>query len=401
MTPVATAPPAALLDRIRTLLGPEGTLESPESIAPYLTDFRGLYHGATPLVACPNETAQVAAVLAACNEAGVGVVPQGGNTSYCGGATPSPDGRQVVLSLHRMNRVRAIDVQNDSIVVEAGCVLAQVQKAARDADRLFPLSLGSEGSCQIGGNLSTNAGGLAAVRYGVARDLVLGLEVVLADGRVLEGLSSLRKDNTGYDLRHLFIGAEGTLGIITAASLKLFPLPRTVETAFVSLAQPSVPAGLERAARLGYRRVVVLPWFLFAGVLPDRIVAQSGEWAAAHPDVEVRTAGLLGPGDELHEGHDARDADDLEEGDEDGTGQRQHEAASGRRREEHGDPCRDTEHVRPPGGEQGVAPEAPVYDRCDGRDPRLESSASVPTPTLVRWQTSRSGCSTPAMAGSP
>ncbi len=163
-------------------------------------------------------------MLAICNEARVGVVPHGGNTGYCGGATPSARGDQVVLSLHRMNRIRATDAANFSLVAEAGCLLAQVQDAAGAVDRLFPLSLGSEGSCQIGGNLSTNAGGLAAVRYGVTRDLVLGLEVVLADGRVLDGLGSLRKDNTGYDLRNLFIGAEGTLGVITAASLRLFPV---------------------------------------------------------------------------------------------------------------------------------------------------------------------------------
>jgi FAD/FMN-containing dehydrogenase len=182
-------------------------------------------------------------VLAQCHEARIGVVPQGGNTSYCGGATPSARGDQLVLSLHRLRGIRAMDAANFSMVAEAGCVLADVQAAALAAERLFPLALGSEGSCQIGGNLSTNAGGLAAVRYGVTRDLVLGLEVVLADGRVIDGLSSLRKDNTGYDLRDLFIGAEGTLGVITAASLKLFPLPRTVETLFV--ATPGMAAAVE------------------------------------------------------------------------------------------------------------------------------------------------------------
>jgi FAD/FMN-containing dehydrogenase len=245
----ATAPPsAATLDRLRQALGPGGVLDSPESVAKYLTDFRGLYQGRTPLVACPRDTAQVSAVLAICHEARLGVVPHGGNTGYCGGATPSADGNEIVLSLHRMNRVRSVDAANHSIVVEAGCVLADVQAAAAAADRHFPLSLGSEGSCQIGGNLSTNAGGLAAVRYGVARDLVLGLEVVLADGSVIHGLSSLRKDNTGYDLRHLFVGAEGTLGVITAASLKLFPVPRTIETAF--LAVPDMRAAVAVLVRL-------------------------------------------------------------------------------------------------------------------------------------------------------
>jgi FAD/FMN-containing dehydrogenase len=236
------------LQRIRTLLGPAGCIDAPERMARFLTDFRGLYRGATPFVACPASTAEVSQVLALCNAARIAVVPQGGNTSYCGGATPSARGDQLVLSLHRLNRIREVDAANFSLVAEAGCVLLDVQAAARSVDRLFPLSLGSEGSCQIGGNLSTNAGGLAAVRYGVARDLVLGLEVVLADGRVIDGLSSLRKDNTGYDLRDLFIGAEGTLGIITAASLKLFPQPRTVETAFVAV--PGMQAAIGLLARL-------------------------------------------------------------------------------------------------------------------------------------------------------
>jgi FAD/FMN-containing dehydrogenase len=244
----ATPGQAAALQSIRSLLGPPGCVDAPEAMQRFLVDFRGLYRGATPFIACPADTAQVAAVLSLCHQAHIGVVPQGGNTSYCGGATPSAGGEQLVLSLHRLNRIRALDAANFSLVAEAGCVLADVQAAAQAADRLFPLSLGSEGSCQIGGNLSTNAGGLAAVRYGVARDLVLGLEVVLADGRVIDGLSNLRKDNTGYDLRDLFIGAEGTLGVITAASLKLFPQPRTVETAFIAV--PGMRAAVDLLARL-------------------------------------------------------------------------------------------------------------------------------------------------------
>jgi len=239
---------AEALQRIRALLGPGGCIDAPELQARFLTDFRGQYRGATPFVACPATTAEVAQALALCNAARIAVVPQGGNTSYCGGATPSERGDQLVLSLHRLNRVREVDAANFSLIAEAGCVLMHVQAAARSVDRLFPLSLGSEGSCQIGGNLSTNAGGLAAVRYGVTRDLVLGLEVVLADGRVIDGLSSLRKDNTGYDLRDLFIGAEGTLGIITAASLKLFPQPRTIETAFVAV--PGMQAAVNLLTRL-------------------------------------------------------------------------------------------------------------------------------------------------------
>ncbi len=239
---------AAAVERIRRRLGPAACLEAPQDVAPFIVDFRGLYRGATPLVACPASTADVAAVLATCNELGVAVVPHGGNTSYCGGATPGEFGDEIVLSLRRMNRVREVDPDNFSISVEAGCLLADVQAAAEAVDRFFPLSLGSEGSCQIGGNLSTNAGGLNAVRYGVTRELALGLEVVLADGRVIDGLTSLRKDNTGYDLRDLFIGAEGTLGVITAASLKLFPRPRTVETAF--LAVPDIGAAVQLLARL-------------------------------------------------------------------------------------------------------------------------------------------------------
>jgi len=238
----------AAVDRIRATLGPAGCLEAPVDVEPYLVDFRQLYRGNTPLVACPAGTADVAAILAICNELGVAVVPHGGNTSYCGGATPHDDGTEIVLSLHRLSRVREVDADNFSMIVEAGCLLAEAQAAAEAADRFFPLALGSAGSCQIGGNLSTNAGGLNALRYGVARDLVLGLEVVLADGRVIDGLSSLRKDNTGYDLRDLFIGAEGTLGVITAASLKLFPRPRTVETAFVAV--PDISAAVQLLARM-------------------------------------------------------------------------------------------------------------------------------------------------------
>jgi FAD/FMN-containing dehydrogenase len=239
-----TANVSAAVGRIHRALGPAGCLTDPDLVAPFLVDFRGLYRGATPLVARPASTTETSEVLAICHELGVGVVPHGGNTSYCGGATPGPGGDEIVLSLARMNRIRALDAPNFTITVEAGCLLASVQAAAEAAERLFPLSLGSGGSCQIGGNLSTNAGGLNALRYGVTRDLVLGLEVVLADGRVLDGLTSLRKDNTGYDLRDLFIGAEGTLGVITAASLKLFPTPRSVETAFAAVSGPAAAVAL-------------------------------------------------------------------------------------------------------------------------------------------------------------
>jgi FAD/FMN-containing dehydrogenase len=187
----------------------------------------------------PKNVEDVTRVLAICDRAGVGVVPQGGNTSYCGGATPDESGAQIVMSMRKLRRVREIDTANDSMIVEAGCTLAETHAAAEQHERLFPLSLGSQGSAQIGGNLSTNAGGTAVLRYGMMRDLVLGLEVVLADGRVMSGLKSLRKDNTGYDLKSLFIGAEGTLGVITAACLKLFPVPRDRATTLAGVDSPA------------------------------------------------------------------------------------------------------------------------------------------------------------------
>jgi len=225
--------------RLRQLLGNEAVLDDPALLAPYLVDHRRLYQGASPAVVQPADTAGVATLLAFCNSEGIAVVPQGGNTSYCGGATPDESGRQLVLSLRRLNKIRSVDAAGFSMVAEAGCLLAQVQQAAADVQRLFPLSLGSEGSCQIGGNLATNAGGTAVLRYGMTRDLVLGLEVALADGSVLSTLSPLRKDNTGYDLKGLFVGSEGTLGVITAACLKLFPAPLSVATAWISLPDPA------------------------------------------------------------------------------------------------------------------------------------------------------------------
>jgi FAD/FMN-containing dehydrogenase len=227
----------SVLDKIKAIVGPKGWTTDPHDIEPHLTEPRGLYHGATQMVVRPASTEEVAAVVKLCAAARLPIVPQGGNTGLVGAQVPWEDGKSIVLSLARMNRIRAVDPLNYTITVEAGVILADVQKAAEDADRLFPLSLGAEGSCRIGGNLSTNAGGVAVLRYGNARDLALGLEVVLADGQVWNGLRGLRKDNTGYDLKQLFIGGEGTLGIITAAVLKLFPRPREVETAFIALAR--------------------------------------------------------------------------------------------------------------------------------------------------------------------
>ena len=226
-----------VLDKIKAIVGPKGWTTDPHDIEPHLTEPRGLYHGATPMVVRPASTEEVAAVVKLCAAARLPIVPQGGNTGLVGAQVPWEDGKSIVLSLARMNRVRAVDPLNYTITVEAGIILADVQKAAEDADRLFPLSLGAEGSCRIGGNLSTNAGGVAVLRYGNARDLALGIEVVLPDGQVWDGLRGLRKDNTGYDLKQLFIGGEGTLGIITAAVLKLFPRPREIETALLALAR--------------------------------------------------------------------------------------------------------------------------------------------------------------------
>ncbi|MFZ0552520.1 MAG: FAD-binding oxidoreductase, partial [Steroidobacteraceae bacterium] len=240
MTPLTSAQALNGLERI---LGPQGVLageaqDSRADVAPYLTDHRRLYQGRALAIALPRTAAEVTQLLAFCNDHHLGVVPHGGNTGYCGGATPDESGRQIVVSLSRMSRIRSLDPLNYSVVAEAGCVLANLQRAADEAQRFFPLSLGSEGTCQLGGNLSTNAGGVHVLRYGMMRDLVLGLEVALADGRLLTSLGTLRKDNTGYDVKSLFLGAEGTLGIITAASLKLFPKLRAFATAFAAVPDP-------------------------------------------------------------------------------------------------------------------------------------------------------------------
>ena len=227
---------APLLATLKAIVGEANVLTSDADVAPYVTDWRGRYRGSARAVVRPSTTADVAAVVRCCAEHGAPVVPQGGNTGLCGGATPREDSGEVVVSLSRLTRVRALDAGNATLTVEAGMPLARVQQAADDAGLLFPLSLAAEGSCTIGGNLATNAGGTAVLRYGNARELVLGLEVVLADGRIWDGLKGLRKDNTGYDIKQLFLGSEGTLGIITAAVLKLFPKPRTSATALAALA---------------------------------------------------------------------------------------------------------------------------------------------------------------------
>jgi FAD/FMN-containing dehydrogenase len=233
---------ADIVQRFIDVVGAKHAITNPSEQESYLVEDRGLYRGHTPVVLRPASVSEVAAILRLATETATPIVPQGGNTGLVGGQVPHSG--EVLLSLNRLDRIRDVDATSNTITCEAGVILAKVQDAAADVDRLFPLSLGAEGSCTIGGNLSTNAGGTGALAYGVARDLVLGLEVVLPDGRVWHGLNKLKKDNTGYDLKDLFIGAEGTLGIITAAVLKLFPRPRAIETAFIGLASPSTAIGL-------------------------------------------------------------------------------------------------------------------------------------------------------------
>ncbi|WP_315785816.1 MULTISPECIES: FAD-binding oxidoreductase [unclassified Bradyrhizobium] len=228
--------PPDLIAQFAAIVGERQALTAEADVAPYVTEERNLFHGRSPLVLRPGSTAEVAAICKLASAHRIALVPQGGNTGLVGGQTPHNG--EVVVSLKRMDKIRDIDTASNTMIAEAGVVLQVAQQKAADVDRLFPLSLGAEGSCTIGGNLSTNAGGTAALAYGVAREMALGVEVVLADGRLLNALSKLKKDNTGYDLRNLFIGAEGTLGIITAASLKLFPKPRAIETAFVGLKSP-------------------------------------------------------------------------------------------------------------------------------------------------------------------
>ncbi len=235
--------PLAVLRAIRDVIGPKGWIEEPDALQPYLREERGLFQGRCAAVVQPANTDEVARVVELCAEARVPIVPHGGNTGLVGGGVPRGG---LVLSTARLNRIRAIDAVNRTMTVEAGVILANVQAAADEAGALFPLSLAAEGSCRIGGNLATNAGGTNVLRYGNARDLVLGLEVVLPDGRIWNGLRSLRKNNTGYDLKQLFLGSEGTLGIITAAVLRLFPKPRASETALAAVASVEAAVDLFR-----------------------------------------------------------------------------------------------------------------------------------------------------------
>src|ERR1700750_988142 len=238
INPSATTPLAPeLIDQFRKIVGDKYAITDAADIEAYVTEERNLFHGRSPLVLRPGSTAEVAAICKLANQHMIALVPQGGNTGLVGGQ--SPHNGEVVVSLRRMDKIRDVDTASNTMTCEAGVILQVAQQRAAEDDRLFPLSLGAEGSCTIGGNLSTNAGGTTALAYGVAREMALGIEVVLADGRVMNLLSKLKKDNTGYDLRNLFIGAEGTLGIITAATLKLFPKPRAIETAYVGLKSPA------------------------------------------------------------------------------------------------------------------------------------------------------------------
>ncbi len=242
---------AQVLDRMAGIVGVRNIIADPDAMLPYLKEWRDLFRGQATAVVRPGSTEEVAAIVRLAAETGTTLVPQGGNTGLVGGQIPVADGHEIILSLQRLDKVRAVDAEGDTMIVEAGVTLQRAQEAAEAAGRLFPLSLASEGTCTIGGNLSTNAGGTAVIAYGNARELCMGLEVVLADGRIWNGLRQLRKDNTGYDLKNLFIGAEGTLGVITAAVLKLFPLPAARATAFLALPGPAEALALLNAAKAG------------------------------------------------------------------------------------------------------------------------------------------------------
>ena len=233
-----------ILDRLKTIVGVNNYLVDEFKTTPYLQDWEKKYSGKSPIILKPDSTKKLSQLMLVCNEYGIGVVPQGGNTGLVGGGIPSNSGFEIIVSMEKMNKVIDIDPENYTITLEAGCILFDVQEAAKDADRMFPLSLASEGSCQIGGNLSTNAGGTAVLKYGNMKDLVLGIEVVMPDGSIINQLKRLRKDNTGYDIKQLFLGSEGTLGIITKAVLKLFPLSLQKSTSIVATSDLSATINL-------------------------------------------------------------------------------------------------------------------------------------------------------------
>jgi FAD/FMN-containing dehydrogenase len=263
----------SVLARLAAIVGPAHVLTAAADIEPYLNDWRGYYHGRSPAVLKPRTPEEVSAILQLANETLTPVVPQGGNTGLVGGQTPDDSGREIVVSLERLDRIRAVDPHGGTIVAEAGVVLERLQQAAAEAGMLFPLSLGSQGSCRIGGNISTNAGGTNVLAYGNTRNLVLGLEVVLPTGEIWNGLRGLLKDNTGYDLKQLFIGGEGTLGIVTAAVLKLFPRPRGQAVAVAGMAGPAEALKLFALAR-EHGGPAVTGFELMARIVFDMTIAQ-------------------------------------------------------------------------------------------------------------------------------
>jgi len=289
--------------QLAMLLGADALVTDPDAHSRYLIDWIGATSGAADAIVRPASTADLARCVAWCAQNGVGVVPQGGHTGLVGGATPVAGQRQIVLSLERLNKVRKVDPVSNTITVEAGVILQQVQQAAEAQDRLFPLSLGAEGSCQIGGCISTNAGGTAVLRYGNTRELVLGLEVVLPDGTVWSRLKTLRKDNAGFDLKHLFIGSEGTLGIVTAATLRLFPKPRQSVVALVSVPNPEAVLDLFVRVRNAFDAELTAFEFMSGDcmVLACQHLGRTAPLAAGTPFAVLLELASPHPGDSLTE----------------------------------------------------------------------------------------------------
>ena len=295
---------SGFLDQLASIVGRNAVISEEADTEKYLIDQRRAYKGKTIAVVRPANTNEVSKIVALCAKNSTPIVPQGGNTGLCGGATPDETGDSLVINLSRMNNIREIDARNYTITVDAGVILKNIQKAASKADRLFPLSLGAEGSCQIGGNLSTNAGGTGVLRYGTMRELVFGLECVMPNGEIWNGMTALRKDNTGYDLKHLFMGAEGTLGIITGAILKLFPKPKDIQTAFVAIRDTDAAIDLLTRARTGSDdRVTAFEWIARRGLdftiknvqnTRDPLGSKYSEYllielSSGHPDNDLRT----------------------------------------------------------------------------------------------------------------
>jgi FAD/FMN-containing dehydrogenase len=265
--------PVDVLQRFAKIVGKTHALSDPADQERFLVEWRDLYRGKTPLVLRPGSTAEVAEIMALATETGTAIVPQGGNTGLVGAQVPDTSGTEIVLSLGRLNKIRNVDAAGDAMTVESGVILDAIHVAADSVDRIFPLTLGSQGSCTIGGNLSSNAGGTSVIAYGNAKELVLGLEVVLPTGEIIEGLRSLRKDNAGYDMKGLFLGTEGTLGVITAAVIKLFPKPKATEVAFVGVDTPA-----DALALLGLAKRLAGSQLTAFEIMPRRLL----EFSIAH-----------------------------------------------------------------------------------------------------------------------